>query len=186
MENTALIIIDLQNDYFGSIKDAKWPLYKTEKAAENTLKILTKAREKNLKIVHVRHEFQGDNPPFFAPNTKGSTIHESLTPKENESQVLKNGVNAFLNTDLKAILDESNITNVIIVGAMSYMCIDAVTRAASDYGYNCFLAHDACATSNIEFNGVKVEAKLAHATIMAALSFAYANVQTSEEILKQI
>ena len=186
MENTALIIIDLQNDYFGSIKDAKWQLDKTEAAADNALKILTKCREKDMKIVHVRHEFESEDAPFFTPNSNGSKIHESLTPKENESQVLKHNVNAFKDTNLKAILDDSNITNVIIVGAMSYMCIDAVTRAASDYGYNCFLAHDACATSDVEFNGVKVEAKLAHATIMSALSFAYANVQTSEEIIELI
>ena len=186
MENTALIIIDLQNDYFGSIKGAKWQLDKTEEAAQNALKILTKCREKNMKIVHVRHEFESEEASFFTPNSNGSKIHESLTPKEDETQVLKHNVNAFKDTNLKAILDESNIRNVIILGAMSYMCIDAVTRAASDFGYKCFVAHDACATSDIEFNGTKIEAKTAHATIMAALSFAYANVQTSDEIIKLI
>jgi hypothetical protein len=34
-----------------------------------------------------------DNPPFFAPNSNGAKIHESLTPKDGEEQVLKNNVN---------------------------------------------------------------------------------------------
>ena len=184
MENTALILIDLQNDYFGSFEGAKWQLNETEKAASNALKILTKFREKNMKIVHVRHEFAIKNPPFFAPNTQGAKIHDTLTPKENESQILKHNVNAFKDTKLKKILDDSNITNVIIVGAMSYMCIDAVTRAASDFGYKCFVAHDACTTSDVEFNSIKVEAAIAHAAFMAALQFAYAKVETTNEILE--
>ncbi len=184
MENTALVLIDLQNDYFGSFEGAKWQLHETDKVAQNALKILNKFREKEMKIVHVRHEFDMENPPFFAPNTKGAEIHKTLTPKENESQVLKHNVNAFKDTNLKEILDNSNIENVIIVGAMSYMCIDAVTRAASDFGYNCFVAHDACTTSDVEFNGVKVEAPIAHAVLMAALQFAYAKVETTDEILE--
>jgi nicotinamidase-related amidase len=184
MENTALILIDLQNDYFESFEGAKWQLNNTEKAASNALRILTKFREKNMKIIHVRHEFSVENPPFFGPNTQGSKIHDTLTPKENEAQVLKHNVNAFKDTNLKEILNDSNITNVIIVGAMSYMCIDAVTRAASDFGYNCFVSHDACTTSNIEFNGIKIEAPIAHAAFMSALQFAYAKVETTDEILK--
>lgn len=184
MENTALVLIDLQNDYFGSFEGAKWKLHETDKAASNALKILNKCREKGIKIVHVRHEFAMENPPFFAPNTQGAKIHDTLTPKKNESQVLKHNVNAFKDTNLKEILDNSNIENVIIVGAMSYMCIDAVTRAASDFGYNCFVAHDACTTSDVEFNGVKVEAPIAHAVLMSALQFAYAKVETTDEILE--
>ena len=184
MENTALILIDLQNDYFGSFEGAKLQLHETELAAANALKILNKFREKNMKIIHVRHEFNMENPPFFAPNSQGAKIHDSLTPKENETQVLKHDVNSFKNTNLKEILDDSNITNVIIVGAMSYMCVTAVTRVASDFGYNCFVAHDACETSDIEFNGIKIDASISHAVSMAALQFAYAKVETTDEILK--
>lgn len=186
MENTALIIVDLQNDYFSTFKEAKWPLSKTEDASYNALKILNKSREKNLKIIHVRHEFKGSEAPFFQENSEGSKIHHTLKPKSDEIQILKHNVNAFKDTQLKDALENSNITNVIIVGAMSHMCIDAVTRAASDYGYNCFLAHDACATRDLEFNGITVEASLVHAAYMSSLEFAYAKVYTTDEILELI
>lgn len=183
MENTALLIVDLQNDYFPTFKDAKWQLNKTEDAAYNALRILNKFREKDMKIIHIRHEFDSEEAPFFQPNTEGSQIHQTMAPIKDEIEILKHNVNAFKDTKLKEILDNSNITNVIIVGAMSYMCIDAATRAASDFGYTCYVAHDACTTSDIEFNGIKVEASLVHAAYMSALGFAYADVQTTDKII---
>ena len=50
--------------------------------------------------------------------------------------------------------------------------------------YKCFVAHDACTTSDVEFNSIKVEAAIAHAAFMAALQFAYAKVETTNEILE--
>jgi len=183
MKNTALVLIDFQNDYFPSFEGAKWKLDNTEAAAANGLKLLEKFRENNMDIVHVRHEFPSDEAPFFTPNSEGSKIHETLLPKDNETQILKNEVNSFKNTNLKEVLDNLNIENIIIVGAMSHMCIDAVTRAASDYGYNCFVAHDACATLDLEFNGTVVPASQVHAAYMSALQFAYAKVESTDEIL---
>jgi nicotinamidase-related amidase len=73
--------------------------------------------------------------------------------------------------------------DLVIVGAMSHMCIDAVTRAAADLGYSNTLLHDACATLDMEFNGVKVPAAQVHAAFMAALAFAYAEVIDTNEFL---
>ena len=98
-----------RNNYFESFENAKWKLKNTEEAASNALKLLNKFREKNMKIIHVRHEFNMENPPFFAPNSQGAKIHDSLTPKENETQVLKHDVNSFKNTNLKEILDDLSI-----------------------------------------------------------------------------
>lgn len=184
MKNTALVLIDFQNDYFPSFEGAKWQLDNTEAAASNGLRLLEKFRSKNMDIIHVRHEFPSDEAPFFTPNSQGAKIHETLLPIEGEKQVLKNEVNSFKNTNLKEILDSLNIENIIIVGAMSHMCIDAVTRAASDYDYNCFVAHDACATLDLEFNGTKVPSAMAHAAFMSALQFAYAKVESTENILE--
>ncbi|MBU3015154.1 cysteine hydrolase [Poseidonibacter lekithochrous] len=186
MKNTALIIVDLQNDYFPTFQTAKWKLDKTEDATFNALKILKQCREQNIKVIHVHHEFEAPDAPFFQPNTEGAKIHESLKPLNDEIQVLKHNVNSFKDTKLKEILDDSNIKNVIIVGAMSHICIDSITRAASDFGYNCFVAHDACATHDLEFKGVKVDAASVHAAYMYALEFAFAKVQTTDEIIDLI
>jgi nicotinamidase-related amidase len=65
------------------------------------------------------------------------------------------------------------------------MCIDAITRAANDFGYHCIVIHDACASRDLEFNGVKCPAEHAHAAFMAALAFGYAKLLSTDEFLKE-
>ena len=64
---------------------------------------------------------------------------------------------------------------------MSHMCIEATSRAAADFGYQVTVLEDACATMDLEFNGINVPAAQVHATAMAALAFAYATVQTTRD-----
>lgn len=186
MAKTALILIDFQNDYFSSYNSAKLPLSGTEAAASQGAKLLVAFREKNLPVVHVRHEFPTNDAPFFLPGSEGAKTHASVTDIAGESVVLKHQINSFRDTNLKTILDEQDVENVVIVGAMTHMCVDAVTRAAKDFGYNCAIAHDACATLDLEFDGVKVPAEHVHAAFMAALNFAYAHVTSADEIIKDL
>lgn len=180
MSKTALIIIDMQNDYFA---EGKWPLEGIEAAAANAARILANFRERGLPVIHVRHEFSSSDAPFFVSGTVGTNIHQSLLPAEGEFQILKHGVNSFKDTELQTVLQREGIANLVIVGAMSHMCIDAVARAAADLGYANTLVHDACATLDLEFNGIKVPALQVHAAFMAALAFAYAEVISTDELL---
>ena len=173
MSKTALLLIDIQNDYFPG---GKCPLKGMEAASVQSAKLLASFREKGLTIIHVRHEFLTNDAPFFLPNSEGANIHASVTPLADESVVLKHQINSFRDTNLKALLDREGVENLLIAGAMSHMCIDAAVRAANDFGYNCTVAHDACATLDLEFNGVTISASHVHAAFMAALSFAYATV----------
>lgn len=186
MPNIALLLIDLQNDYYSTYDEAKWPLTGTEKATENAARLLTQFRDSAMPVIHVRHEFPSNEAPFFAPNSDGAKIHTAVTPIEGEPVVLKHQINSFRDTDLQRILEDLNVEKLIIVGAMSHMCIDAVTRAAVDFGYECHVAHDACATLDLEFNGVIVSAHNVHHAFMAALSFGYCNVQSTDKLLDLI
>ncbi|NVZ27926.1 hypothetical protein HX881_20405 [Pseudomonas gingeri] len=66
---------------------------------------------------------------------------------------------------------------------MSHMCVDAVTRASDDFGFETTVIHDACATHDLEFNKVKVPPALVHAVFMAALQFGYAMVLSTDDYL---
>ena len=92
-------------------------------------------------------------------------------------------MNPFRETDLRQVLEAHGIEDVVVVGNMSHMCIDAVTRASDDFGYNTTVIHDACATHDLEFNGVSVPASQVHAAFMAALSFGYADVLSTAAYL---
>jgi nicotinamidase-related amidase len=181
MTKTALLIVDLQNDYFPG---GKWELEGTDEAAANAARLLGCFRENDWPVVHVRHEFPTEEAPFFAANSPGAGIHTSVKNRAGEPVVIKHQINSFRDTNLQEHLSEWGVQRVLICGAMSHMCIDAVTRAANDLGYQCAVAHDACATRDLEFQGVKVPAKQVHAAFMAALGFAYAEVDSTEQWLQ--
>lgn len=173
MSKRALVVIDIQNDYF---PNGKYELAGMEKAAVNASKVIEAARAKGDRVIHVQHIFQSQDAPFFTPGSEGIEINAAVTPREGETVVVKNFPNPFLKTQLKEILDEDGIEEVVVVGAMSHMCIDATTRAASDYGYKTTVVQDACATRDLEFGGVIVPAASVHAAMMSALGFAYATI----------
>ncbi|MBN4073845.1 cysteine hydrolase [bacterium AH-315-E07] len=183
MSRTALLLIDFQNDYFPG---GKWPLAGAEASVKQGARLLAAFREKSLPVIHVRHEFPGNDAPFFLPDSEGAQHHFSVTPIVGEYVVLKHQVNGFHETNLKEILESENIETVMIIGAMSHMCIDAVARAANDLGYHCSVAHDACATLDLEFNGITVPASQVHASFMAALRFAYAKVASTDALLEDL
>ncbi len=180
MTKRALVTIDIQNDYFPG---GRWTLDGMEQAADNAARLLAAARSAGDTVVHVHHEFQSADAPFFAPGTTGAQIHEKVLPLSGETKVLKHAVNAFQGTDLKQILEAAGAEELLICGAMSHMCIDAVTRAAKDFGYACTVAQDACATRDLEFNGKVIPSAQVHAAYMSALGFAYAQTPTTDEIL---
>ncbi|MEM8813933.1 MAG: cysteine hydrolase family protein [Pseudomonadota bacterium] len=180
MNRQALVVIDIQNDYFPG---GKWTLHEMNKAASNAAQIIRNARETGVPVVHVHHEFTSENAPFFVPGTPGADIHELVAPADGETVVLKHNVNAFRETDLKSILDAKGVENVTVIGAMSHMCIDAAARAAADFGYNVTVVEDACASRDLEFDGRTIPAIEVHAAYMSALGFAYANVTQTEKYL---
>ncbi|NKQ11050.1 cysteine hydrolase family protein [Pseudomonas sp. SST3] len=180
MSKRALVVIDLQNEY---LPTGKLPLSGIEAAVANAAKVIADARAKNTPVIHVRHEFAHDEMPVFVPGSEGVQIQAAVAPQAGEPVVVKNYPNSFRDTNLKQLLDEQGVGELVVVGAMSHMCVDAGVRAAADMGYPVTVIHDACATLDLEFGGVQVPAAQVHAVMMAALGFAYASLTSTEEYL---
>ncbi len=179
--NKCLILVDLQNDYFPG---GNMELFEIEKAAANAQRLLNKFRKENLPIVHIQHISTRPGATFFVPETLGAEINERVAPIENENMVVKNYPNSFRETSLLEILKDHKISNIVICGAMSHMCIDATARAAFDYGFNCVVAEDACATKDLIFKERIIKALDVHASFMAALSVPYAKIESTEGIIR--
>ncbi len=182
MSKRAIVVVDIQNDYF---PEGKYELVGMEKAAENAARVIESARESGDRVIYIQHIFPSQDAPFFTPDSDGIEIHPAVAPRADETVVVKNYPNPFLKTDLKKILDESRIEEVVVIGAMSHMCIDATTRAASDFGYQTTVVQDACATRDLEYDGVTVPAASVHATMMSALGFAYAAITDTDSYVGQ-
>jgi len=176
----ALIVVDVQNDYFNG---GSMELAGMDKAASNCAKLLARFRNHNLPIFHMRHLATREGATFFVPDTPGSEIHDSATPLENETLVVKHFPSSFRETELNDLLQQASIEQLVVCGAMTHMCIDTTVRAAFDLGYQCKLIADACATRDLEFNGQLVKAADVQASFMAALSVPFAQVSSTDQYI---
>jgi nicotinamidase-related amidase len=179
MPDTALLIIDIQNDYFPG---GAMELEGADAAGANAGAALEKFRKNGDPVIHVRHLSVRPGSTFFLPGTKGAEIHAAVAPQVTETVVEKNFPNSFRNTQLTAILEKNGIKNLVVAGMMTHMCVDATVRHAADLGYKITLLGDACATRAQSYAGEQVPARQVHAAFLAALNGFYAKVVPSHEL----
>lgn len=177
--NQALLLVDIQNDYFPG---GAMELEGSPAAASRAALLLQTFRRRALPVIHVQHVSLHPGATFFLPNTRGVEIHPSLTPADGETLIQKHFPSSFRQTPLLDDLRERQITRLVIAGMMTHMCIDTTVRAAADLGFECRLAHDACATRALTFGSVTVPAAHVHAAFLAALGAFFAKVSSAEEI----
>jgi nicotinamidase-related amidase len=177
---TALIIIDIQNDYFDG---GTMPLVGSEIASNNARLILSSFRAAGLPIIHIQHIATRQTATFFLPDTKGAEIHDNVKPFEKEKIIVKHFPNSFRETELLEYLKGENITDLVICGMMTHMCVDATARAAKDFGFNIILIGDACATKDQQINGEIVKAEEVQKSFLAAINYFYTTVKTTEQYL---
>lgn len=175
--NTALIIIDIQNDYF---PQGKCELFQAEQALTVTKKLLKHFRAKEFPVFYVQH-ISPENATFFLPNTRGVQIHKSIEPLTSEHVIVKHMPDSFHETTLHEQLSLLSIKNLVMCGMMTHMCVDTSVRAAKGLGYNVTLIADGCATKDLEWNGRKLPGDLINDVYMASLNGKFAEVMTSGE-----
>jgi nicotinamidase-related amidase len=176
----ALLIIDIQNDYF---LGGKMELEGSEPASLRAGELLAAFRKRKLPVIHVQHISLRPTATFFLPDTDGVKIHDHVEPAAGETLIQKHFPNAFRDTTLREHLQQAGIRELVIAGMMTHMCVDATTRAAADLGFTCLLAHDACATRALAFGDTKVPADHVHSSFLAALSGTYATVKPAAELV---
>ncbi len=184
---TALLIIDIQNDYFPGGKNE---LVGSLDASQQARKLLECFRQnKSLredKVIFIQHISTRPGAAFFLPGTSGAEIYTGLQPLEGETVIQKHYPNSFRETPLLERLRQEAVSRLIICGMMTHMCVDATTRAAFDHGFDCTIAGDACATKDLQFQGQKVPAEYVHFAFLAALNGTYGNVLKADEIISQL
>lgn len=179
----ALLLIDIQNDYFPG---GAMELVGSSIAGAQAKKLLQAFRQKAQTVIHMQHISARPGATFFLPETKGVQIHECVAPAVNETVLQKHYPNSFHKTPLLEYLRNHQITQLFIAGMMTHMCVDTTVRAAVDLGFPCLLAHDACATRALSFKGANVSAENVQTAFLAALDGLFANVLSVEEIARRL
>jgi nicotinamidase-related amidase len=178
--NTALVIIDVQNDYF---PNGKKELSGSMDAVKNIQAVINHCRSKKYKIIYIQHIASKPNAPFFVEGTDGIEIHESIRPQDTDEIIVKHFPNSFRETSLKEYVAENQITDLVFVGMMTHMCVDTTVRAAFDLGYTNTLIADCCATLDLSYNNETVQAKEVQNAFLAALNGTFCTLRTTEEFL---
>jgi nicotinamidase-related amidase len=179
--NQALLIVDIQYDYFPG---GAMELVGSAEAGLRAGKLLEAFRVKGLPVVHIQHVSTRKGATFFLPGTKGMEIHESVAPRTDETVFQKHFPNSFRETPLLQHLREHRIDRLVIAGMMTQMCVDSTVRAAADLGFQCALAHDACATRALSFGGTTIPAESVQTAFLAALNGLFAKVESADELGK--
>ena len=179
MADTALLVIDIQNDYFPG---GAMELEGADAAGEKAGGAIRAFRSRGLPVIHVRHLSTRPGSTFFIPGTRGAEIHDLVRPTGKESVVEKNYPNSFRATALQELLQKQGIKSLAVAGMMTHMCVDATVRHAADLGYKVTLLGDACATRAQAYGGESVPARQVHAAFLAALNGFYAKVIPSHEL----
>ncbi len=158
MENkTALLIIDMQNDFAPKGSHAY-------KVIPQIKKLLNRFRKNNLPVFHIYREYRYDGSdiePFrldnflnkkriCVPGTYGAEITDELQPLDNEYKIMKNRFSAFMNTELDLILRRLKIENIIISGTQYPNCIRATAFDGICYDYKVTVITDATSAETRE------------------------------------
>lgn len=180
---TALIIIDIQNDYFSG---GRMELTGAEAAALRAQEALACFRDHRLPVIHIRHLSTRPTATFFLPETAGIEIHASVAPLPGETVLVKNFPNSFRETPLLEQLRDLKIERLVLTGMMTSMCVDATARAAFDFGFRNVLLHDAMATRDLNFNGATIPAAQVQGAFLAALGSVYGRVTDVADFLAEL
>ena len=179
---TALLLIDIQKDYFPG---GKMELVKPLEAAKNANMLLQCFRDHKQKTVHIQHVALKPDATFFISGTNGTDIHDAVPHFVGEPLVVKHYPNSFRETNLLDLLNGWGIERVIITGMMTHMCVDATARAAADFGFQVIVAEDACATRDLKYGDTTIPADHVHKAFLAALK-SYGQVMTSEQVIAHL
>lgn len=171
-QKTALLIVDIQEFYFPG---GRMQLVNPELAGMNAGLLLEHFRKNEMKVYHVRHNFE-----------PGGDIHPYVKPLEGEPVVSKDQVNAFNGTRLLELIRADSVEQLVICGMQTHMCLEAAVRAASDLGFSCLVAADACATRALQYEEHIISANNVHYSTLNTLQGTYARVLSTDAIIREL
>jgi len=142
-QKSALIVIDLQNDYFPG---GKFPLWNAEATLVQVESAIAKAKSSGIPVILVQHVGKA-GASFFAPGTAGVEIHPAISAAAPDAQVVvKAFADGFHQTALAATLAALGVEKLLICGMMTQNCVTHTAISKSAEKYEVAILSDDCTT----------------------------------------
>ena len=155
MPQAALIVIDVQNDYFPT---GAYPLHDTQAVLERTVQAVRSAQAQGLPVVLVQHVAKGPSP-FFNAGTEGVQIHPLLRAAAPDAPVVvKAHADSFLNTTLHATLAALGVDSLWLCGMMTHNCVTHTALSPQAQGYTVCVLEDLCTTVDPMIHAIALSA----------------------------
>jgi len=179
LSDSTVVVIDAQREY----TDGKLPLVNVQGALAEIGKLLKRARALQIPVIHIQH--QGKAGGAFGPDTTGFEFASPATPAPGEAIVHKSLPNAFASTDLASRLAALKKPNVVLVGFMTHMCVEATARASIDLGLKATVVASATATRPLPdpMGGTSLSADEVQRNALAAIADRFAIVAKNVDVL---
>ena len=154
----ALLLIDLQNDYFPG---GNFPLWNTEPTLRNIEQAIETAKAKGIAIIHIQHIANPEMgiAPFFNQETDGSKIHPRILEAAPDAPiVVKEFADSFVNTNLEETLSGLGVTELLVCGMMTQNCVTHTAISKSAEKYKVSILSDCCTTVDEMIHNIALHA----------------------------
>ena len=180
---TALLVIDVQNEYF----DGKWPIPEGIAALERIEQAIEESQNAGATVVYIQHAVTNPDYGIFVPGSHGFQLHARLHPGTKDPRIVKNYPGSFNRTELEADLRERNIDTIVISGYMTHMCCDTTAREGFQRDFRVLFLDDATATRDVHQAALgTIDHKDLHRTTLITQASMFAQVLPTSEYVAQL
>jgi nicotinamidase-related amidase len=182
--NRALIVIDVQNEYFDGALPISDPA--PDVSLVNIGRAMDAAAAADIPVIVVQH---GDTDPESTSFLKGSPTWElrrEVAERSRTHLVEKELPGAFTGTSLASILASAGVDTVAITGYMTHMCVDTTSREAAHRGYAVEILSDATGTLSLENSGGSASGEELHRATLVAQGQFFADVVTTDAWVERV
>lgn len=169
LKKAALVLIDIQNTY----REGVMRLSGVEPAVAEAAILLKRARESGVPVFHIQHN-AGPGSPYDITAEIGQ-ISPEVAPQGAEAVITKAFPSSFVGTDLEDRLKRAGVTDLILAGFMTHMCVNSTARSAFNLGFHPTVVASATATRDLPApDGSVVPAAQLQAASLAGLGDLFA------------
>jgi nicotinamidase-related amidase len=132
--NVALLVIDVQQGLF----ERATPIFEAEQVLKNINTLITNARQVGVPVIFVQHA----NENTLIRDSENWQLHPEIQPREDEVIIHKLHGDAFIDTQLKDVLEGENVKVLVVTGLVTHGCVKATSLGALKRGYQVLLVSD--------------------------------------------